>query len=109
MAPMTADDRRRALTIVGKDDADLSERLRVTLDDFERQAAVASAVAAQAQLAELGTRAMALLERFLKVEERREDRWREMLGPKGLIAMVVGAVTTLATAWMAAGSPVAPH
>jgi hypothetical protein len=106
MTDLTADDRRKISAFL-RDDPALCERVIAAVSEHDLTMKIASAVTAQNALSVIAEKANEILARFAAVEERRAAWWENVTGPKGMIAGVIAAATTIATAWIGAGG--LPH
>ena len=106
MIDLSPEDRRRISALMQSDPV-LLERVMVAVSEHDLTMRIASAVTAQNALSVIAEKANEILARFAAVEERRAAWWENVTGPKGMIAGVIASVTTIATAWIAAGGP--PH
>ena len=106
MIDLSPEDRRRISTLMQSDPA-LLERVMVAVSEHDLTMRIASAVTAQNALSVIAEKANEILARFAAVEERRAAWWEQVAGPKGMIAGLIAAATTIATAWIGAGG--LPH
>lgn len=106
MTDISPDDRRKIATFL-RDDPSLCERVIAAVSEHDLTMKIASAVTAQNALSVIAEKANEILARFAAIEERNAAWWENITGPKGMIAGLIAAVTTLGSAWISAGG--LPH
>lgn len=94
---LTGDERGKVLAAVRATDAGLADKLTEELSDRGHAVNVARAVASDETMARVYEKAVDTLARFAVIEETKNKRWEMLLGPKGLVALVVGGVITVAS------------